>query len=115
MKNKEATQKGLVKRPVDVSELEKMMPEEFDPKIPEDHFIAEYDEGALSDIMDQQQLLIDTMKKFGKTKHLANRILIVFDDLVGSSLFNGGKQNPFKILNTNHRHYSTSILMVSQA
>jgi hypothetical protein len=65
--------------------------------------------------MAQQQLLIDTMKKFGKTKHIANRILIVFDDLVGSSLFSGGKQNPFKILNTNHRHYSTSILMVSQA
>ena len=41
---------------------------------------------------------------------------------MGSSLFNGKKDNPFKMLNTNHRysflltrHYSVSLLMVSQA
>lgn len=115
MRNKQETQEGIVKRPVDVSFLDDMMPAEFDPRIPEDHFITEYDENTLGDIMDQQQLLIDTLKKFGKTKHIANRILIVFDDLLGSDLFSGKKKNPFKMLNANHRHYSTSLLMVTQA
>jgi len=36
------------------------------------------------------------------------------DDLVGSKLFSGKRNNPFKMLNTNHRHYSASILMCSQ-
>lgn len=48
-------------------------------------------------------------------KNHVNRLLIIFDDLVGSSLFSGKKDNPFKRLNTNHRHHSASILMVSQA
>jgi len=39
----------------------------------------------------------------------------VFDDLVGSSLFSAKKDNPFKKLNSNHRHYSASLLMVTQA
>jgi len=38
----------------------------------------------------------------------------VFDDLVGSSLFSAKKDNPFKKLNSNHRHYSASLLMVTQ-
>ena len=42
-------------------------------------------------------------------------MLIIFDDLVGSSLFSNAKKNPFKILNSNHRHYSASLLMVTQA
>jgi len=54
------------------------------------------------------------LKKYKKSKHLANRILIIFDDLVGSSLFSGSRSNPFKKLNTTHRHYSCSMLMVSQ-
>jgi hypothetical protein len=89
--------------------------EDFDGTIPEDHFMSDYDEQTLSDIMNQQMTLVKTLKAHGKTKHLANRILIVFDDLVGSSLFSGKKDNPFKRLNTNHRHYSCSILMVTQA
>ncbi len=41
--------------------------------------------------------------------------MIIFDDLVGSNLFSGRKDNPFKKLNTNHRHYSVSAIEVSQA
>ena len=88
---------------------------DFSPRIPEHHFLPSYDEGTLLSIMRDQQALINLLKKFDKTKHLANRVLIIFDDLVGSSLFSGKKQNPFKMLNTNHRHYSTSLLMVTQA
>ena len=89
--------------------------DDFDGKIPEENFKSEYDETTLASIMDEQMTIVRTLKKYGKTKHLANRILIVFDDLVGSSLFSGKKDNPFKRLNTNHRHYSVSMLMVTQA
>jgi hypothetical protein len=84
-------------------------------QIPEDCFYSDYDEDTLQEIMSEQMRMITLLKSKGKSKHLANRILIIFDDLVGSSLFSGKKKNPFKMLNTNHRHYSASLLMVSQA
>jgi len=86
-----------------------------DGRIPEDCFFTEYNESVLAEIMEEQMKVVKLLKKHDMTKHLANRILIVFDDLVGSSLFSGRKDNPFKKLNTNHRHYSISILMVTQA
>lgn len=89
--------------------------EKFTGKIPDDCFMAEYTEEDLKSILDQQQALVDLLKEFGKTKHMANRILFLFDDLVGSSLFSGARKNPFKMLNTNHRHFSASLIMVSQA
>jgi hypothetical protein len=45
---------------------------------------------------------------------ILHRILLIFDDLVGSTLFNNARQNVFKGFNTRHRHYSCSMLMVSQ-
>lgn len=89
--------------------------EPADGKIPEECFFSEYDEQTLADIMEDQMKIVKMLKKHKKSKHLANRTLIIFDDLVGSSLFSGRKDNPFKKLNTNHRHYSTSMLMVTQA
>jgi hypothetical protein len=89
--------------------------DKFDPKIPECCFIEEYTEGDLQEILGEQQKMIDLLSSHGKSKHLANRMLLIFDDLVGSGLFNSSRQNPFKKLNTNHRHYSCSILEVSQA
>lgn len=101
----------------DIQEFVAKQPDDddFDGKIPEECFMSEYNEQTLSDIMNEQMAIVKTLKQYGKTKHLANRILIVFDDLVGSSLFSGKKDNPFKRLNTNHRHYSCSMLMVTQA
>jgi len=93
----------------------------LDKKIPEKCFYSEYSDTTLQEIMDEQMQMVRALKKFGKSKHLANRfkklirVLIIFDDLVGSTLFSMKKENPFKKLNTNHRHYSASILMVSQA
>lgn len=86
-----------------------------DRKIPEDCFFSDYDEETLKNVMDEQMAIVKILKDHGKSKHLANRILIIFDDLVGSKLFSGKRNNPFKMLNTNHRHYSASILMCSQA
>lgn len=69
----------------------------------------------LQSIIDQQQKMVDYLKDEGLTKHYANRTLLIFDDLVGSQLFSSRREDPFKILNTTHRHLSCSILMVSQA
>lgn len=88
---------------------------DHDGLIAEEYFISDYNEDTLQEIMDEQLNVVRMLKKHKKSKHLANRMLIVFDDLVGSSLFSGKKDNPFKILNANHRHYSCSMLMVTQA
>ena len=122
MKNKKSHEEsgGIVNRAgIKDSEIEEMdkylTDEDFDGRIQEKFFLEDYDESTLQEIMDEQKTLIHLLKKFGKTKHAANRLLIIFDDLVGSALFSGKKANPFKQLNTNHRHYSCSLLMVSQA
>lgn len=86
----------------------------FDPKIPEACFMTEYNEDTLKGIMAEQQAMVNFLKAKKQTRHLANRILMIFDDLVGSELFSLAKDNPFKKLNSNRRHMSTSIMMVSQ-
>lgn len=88
--------------------------DKFDGKIPEDCFYTEYNESTLRDIMHQQMELIAMLKKHGKSKHMANRLLLIFDDMVGSNLFSDNRDNAFKKLNTSHRHFSASILMVTQ-
>lgn len=87
----------------------------FTGRIPDKLFMTEYDESVLKKLLDEQQSVIDFLEAHGKSKHLANRLLLVFDDLVGSSLFSGSRKNVFKQLNTRHRHYSASLLVVSQA
>lgn len=115
-KKEDDPHKVVQNRPVDTQLDYMAKPDpDFDGRIPEENFYSEYDEETLANIMDEQMSIVKLLKKHNKTKHLANRILIVFDDLVGSSLFSGRKDNPFKRLNTNHRHYSISMLMVTQA
>lgn len=84
------------------------------PQIPEECFFDDYNEDRFQAIMEEQMQMIRLLKKHGKPKYLANRILIVFDDLVGSALFSGSRGSYFKGVNTRHRHYSASFLMVSQ-
>lgn len=86
----------------------------FDPLIPDDCFRTEYDEETLQTWMTNQMKAIEMIEKLGGTKHLADRTLHIFDDLVGSALFSSTRRSPFKMLNTNHRHHSCSILLVSQ-
>jgi hypothetical protein len=49
-----------------------------DLRIPEECFHSVYDEDSLQDIMDEQMRMVKLLKKCGKSKHLANRILIIF-------------------------------------
>jgi hypothetical protein len=100
----------LVQRGAPSMELEGLVnqKEKWSPKISEDCFYESYEEDQLMEIMETQMAVIKLLKKFGQPKTLANRILIVFDDLVGSGLFGGSRGSYFKSLNTRHRHYSES-------
>lgn len=86
----------------------------FDARIPEENFFTDYSDDKFQKIMEEQMNMIKLLKKHNQPKYLANRILVVFDDLVGSGLFSGSRGSYFKGINTRHRHYSASFLMVSQ-
>jgi len=87
----------------------------FDAKIPEACFMADYTDADLKEIVDEQNKVIAFLKVHGYSKHTANKICFIFDDLVGSDLFSNARKSPFKMLNTNHRHLSATLLMISQA
>jgi G3E family GTPase len=89
--------------------------EMFTGRIPSENFYTDYDEDTLQGIMTQAMAKIDAFRAKGFSKHHSDRTLLVFDDLVGSTLFSAKKENPFKRLNTTQRHYSISTMMVSQA
>ena len=91
--------------------------EVFDGLIPEENFFHQYNEATLDTILARQKQIIDVLKKNDEPKYLADRILLIFDDLVGSALFSGARDNLFKGIfffyfliiigfNTRHRHYS---------
>ena len=86
----------------------------FTGRLKKKDMFRDYDEDDLASLMKETMTKIDGYRKKGFTKHYADRQLIIFDDLVGSTLFSAKKTNPFRILNTTLRHYSTSIMMVSQ-
>lgn len=112
-KKKKQDANPIVKEPEEkpiVPEFE----EEFDPHIPTENFIAEFDIEDIRDMMRSQMKMVEFLKKHKQSKHMANRVLFVFDDMIGSELFAPTKTNPFRSFNTNHRHYSFSCLLVTQ-
>lgn len=115
MSSKEEEDKVVQRAKID-SALEGLVnqDEKFTGLIPEEHFYNDYNEDEFQEIMEEQMGLIRLLKKNGAPKYLANRILIIFDDLVGSTLFAGTRGSYFKGVNTRHRHYSASFIMVSQ-
>jgi hypothetical protein len=86
----------------------------FDPKIPDKNFISVYTPSKLEEILDEQDGMIKFLKSHKQPKYLANRVCMMFDDLVGSELFDGGQKNTFSRFNTIHRHLSISCFMISQ-
>ena len=96
-------------------EITNTKPVKFTGKIDESCLMSVYSEEDLQDIMDQQNEMINFLKNEGYSKHYADKILLVMDDLVGSNLYNNTKKNPFKVLCTTHRHLSISMLKVTQA
>lgn len=88
---------------------------EFSPYIGEENFFAAPDDELLVSLMENQKKIIDFLKENGETKYTADRLLVIFDDMVGSELFRRSRTNPFLSFNTNHRHLGTSAIMISQA
>jgi energy-coupling factor transporter ATP-binding protein EcfA2 len=117
MEKKRKEEFNIVEKPSPESAFEGLISTAplLDKRIPEENFYSDYDEEGLRSIMEEQMTIVRLLKEHGKSKHLANRVLMIFDDLVGSTLFSNARHNAFKMLNTNHRHYSASIFMVSQA
>lgn len=70
--------------------------EVWDGKIPEENFYHQYTEDTLDKILSRQKQIIDVLKKHNQPKYLADRLLLIFDDLVGSALFSSAKDNLFK-------------------
>jgi len=114
------TEKESVNSPVQPLPLDKIFTDivdgnkKFQQEIPEEWFFDDYDDGKFRELMENQKRVVTLLKEQGQLKTLADRVLVIFDDQVGSPLFSGQKQAYFKGINTKHRHHSASFIMVSQ-
>lgn len=87
----------------------------FQEEIPETCFFHGNEVVAeIRRVLDKNKEIVDLLDEHGKMKTMADRILIIADDQVGSDLFVGPLKKYFVGANTRHRHHSASIIMVSQ-
>lgn len=87
-----------------------------DNSIDEDDLYEEYAEDNLMKVMDEIDDQVKNAKKEGKElTEGVDRTLWVFDDMVGSGLFNNKRDNAFKRLSVRRRHYYSSVIGVTQA
>lgn len=93
--------------------------EDFDGTLPEDAFISDDYEEHLRNILaeqDKQNLWVrEHIDDPEDSKYYIDRVLIIFDDMVGSDLFHLGKNNMYKRLCVRHRHWNVSHIAVTQA
>lgn len=101
-------------------ELQELMNkmQKFTGKIPEEDFIEIGEnlneaEVKLLEILEDQKAMIELLHFYGQPKYLANRLLVILDDLVGSTLFK--LKAWFSGVTTRHRHYGTSFIQMTQA
>lgn len=107
---------AIVQKTADHQALEGIMNprDDFSAKLGEESFFDDYDDQSFRKLMEDQRSTIGILKSHGRSKFLADRVLVIFDDLVGSALFSGTRGSYFKGINTRHRHFSASFIMVSQ-
>lgn len=96
--------------------------QENEGKIDPNLIFMDYTQEILQKLLDDKQNEIEFVRKNlpdnekEETKYYVDRDLWIFDDLVGSNLFSMSHQhNPFKTLNIRHRHFSASLILVTQA
>jgi len=85
---------------------------------PDEDFHEEYSEDTLNRIMEEIDNKVKELQKTCSKSELAMympRTLWVFDDMVGSGLFNNRRANAFKRLTVRRRHYYSSMMGVTQA
>ena len=75
----------------------------------------EYSEETLQTIMDNQDKIVRHLSDMGKDMTMADHLCLVFDDMVGSGLFNAKRNNAFKRLTVRRRHFCSSVIGVVQA
>lgn len=97
-------------------EKDKQADKEWDGKIPEKDFFSDMDI-LVPKYMDPQNAVIEKLKALGKgddSKFIADRMLIVLDDQAG--MFSGSNyQNPISNFVIKHRHFNSSVIIVTQA
>lgn len=87
----------------------------FQEEIPENCFFHGNEVvKAVREMLDRNKEVVDLLHAHGQLKTMADRILLICDDQVGSDLFIGKLKKYFVGANTRHRHHSASIIMVSQ-
>lgn len=93
--------------------------EKEDPKtkgqVPKACLHEEYSEETLDDAMKYQDKVVSCLTKMKRPMTEADHICWVFDDMVGSGLFNQKKNNAFKRLSVRRRHFCSSVIGVVQA
>ncbi len=117
LKQKQKQDDGMIVQgpPIDKAFEALMGDEEFQPQIPENCFFHGNEVvAAVKKHLDNNKLVVDLLDEHGQLKTMADRILLICDDQVGSDLFVGPLRKYFVGANTRHRHHSASIIMVSQ-
>ena len=98
----------------DPKDQAKEVNEKFDGKIDEENMFSE--QKKLWPILEQQQNVIEFLKDEGyddDAKYIADRLLVVIDDNAGT--FKNTNNNPMVNYVIKHRHYSSSVIIVTQA
>ena len=84
-------------------------------QVQHDCLFEEYSEETLQTIMDNQDKIVRYLTDHGKEMTDADHMCMVFDDMVGSGLFNAKRNNAFKRLTVRRRHFCSSVIGVVQA
>ena len=108
-RQQQAREDGLV---VDAPPIDKLFESflgegEFKPQIPEESFYhGDAVVGAIKKLLDDNKAMVDLLDEHGQLKTMADRILLICDDQVGSDLFVGPLKKYFVGANTRHRYAS---------
>lgn len=88
--------------------------QKFEGKIPEEDFFMDLNE-LPGRIAKQNEVIMSLREEHGdKSKYIADRMLVILDDQAG--MFKGGNtNNPMVNFVLRHRHYSASVIIVTQA
>lgn len=83
--------------------------------VKQESMFEEYSEETLQTIMDNQDKIVRHLSNLGKDMTMSDHMCLVFDDMVGSGLFNAKRNNAFKRLTVRRRHFCSSVIGVVQA
>ena len=97
------------------TEKNKSAKETKEGQVTSDCLFEEYSEETLEKIMKQQDAIVSHLTNLNHDMTKADHMCIVFDDMVGSGLFNQKRNNAFKRLTVRRRHFCASVIGVVQA